>query len=319
MSEKVKVGVVGVGALGRHHTRLYQQCEEAELVGIFDVNPEQACKIAEELSTQVFENLDELSNQVDAFSIAVPTNYHFEIAKDLLHKGKHLLIEKPITVTLEEADTLNELAKERELIIQVGHVERFNPVISYLEEKINDPRFIECHRLANYPPPRPNLPPRGTEVGVVLDLMIHDIDMVLSLVRSRVTEVDAIGIPVLSPTEDIANARLKFENGCVANLTASRVSPERMRKIRVFQSNCYLSLDYQETKGEIYFKDGMAIRREQVPIEPHNALLKQLEHFLQCILEKRQHGKLPEVKVSGEHGRAALELAVAIRDKMGIQ
>lgn len=318
MSDKVRVGVIGVGALGRHHTRLYQQCNEAELVGIYDVDPQQAAKIAEELGTQVFDTIEALAQQVDALSIAVPTNYHYQVAKDLLHHGKHLLIEKPITVTLEEADELNELAKSKDLMIQVGHVERFNPVISFLEEKINDPRFIECHRLANYPPPRDNLPPRGTEVGVVLDLMIHDIDMVLALVRSKVTEIDAIGIPVLSPTEDIANARLKFENGAVANLTASRVSPERMRKIRVFQSNCYLSLDYQETKGEIYLKDGLSIRREQVPIEPHNALLKQLEHFLQCILQQRQQGGLPQVKVSGEHGRAALELAVAIRQKMGL-
>lgn len=318
MSDKVKVGVIGVGALGRHHTRLYQQCDHADLVGIYDVNPEQAKKIAEELSTKVFPEIEDLAREVDALSIAVPTNYHYQVALDLLNQGKHLLIEKPITVTIEEADALNDLAKSKDLIIQVGHVERFNPVISYLEEKIDDPRFIECHRLANYPPPRPNLPPRGTEVGVVLDLMIHDIDMVLALVRSKVTEIDAIGIPVLSPTEDIANARIKFENGCVANLTASRVSPERMRKIRVFQSNCYLSLDYQETKGELYFKEGMAIRREQVPIEPHNALLKQLEHFLACILEQRKYGVQPRVKVSGEHGRAALELAVAIREKMGL-
>lgn len=312
MAEKVKVGVIGVGVLGRHHARLYKNCEEAELIGIYDVNPDQAEKISQELDVRVYSTIEELAEKTEALSIAVPTHYHFNVAEPLLKKGKHLLIEKPITQTLEEAEALLTLAQDRQRIIQVGHVERFNPVISYLEAKLDKPRFIESHRLAPYPPPRPGLPPRGTEVGVVLDLMIHDIDMVLSLVKSPVESVDSTGIAVVSPTEDIANARIKFENGCVANLTASRVTPEPMRKIRLFQNQCYISLDYMEKTGEVFFREDNRIRREEVPIEDHNALLKQLEHFVMCVQRFRETGELPVPKVSGEHGTRALEVAIEI-------
>jgi len=312
MNSKVKVGVIGVGVLGRHHARLYKNCEEAELVGIYDVNPDQLSKIGEELDVATFATIEPLAEQCEALSIAVPTHYHFAVAKPLLEAGKHLLIEKPITKTMEEAEALLKIAGDHRRIIQVGHVERFNPVISYLEAKLDQPKFIESHRLAPYPPPRPGLPPRGTEVGVVLDLMIHDIDMVLSLVKSPVVSVDAVGIPVVSPTEDIANARIKFENGCVANLTASRVTPEPMRKIRLFQNQCYISLDYMAKSGEVFFREDHRIRREEVPIEDHNALLKQLEHFVSCIGHFNRTGELPVPKVSGEHGTRALALAVKI-------
>lgn len=312
MGEKVKVGVIGVGVLGRHHARLYQACEDADLVGIYDVNPEQAKRISDELGAEVYTTIDALAAESEALSIAVPTHYHFDVAVDLLKQNKHLLIEKPITKTLEEAQHLLELGQSQQCIIQVGHVERFNPVISYLEAKLDQPRFIESHRLAPYPPPRPGLPPRGTEVGVVLDLMIHDIDMVLSLVKSPVVSVDSVGIAVVSPTEDIANARIKFENGCVANLTASRVTPEPMRKIRLFQNQCYISLDYMEKTGEVFFREDSRIRREMVPIEDHNALLKQLEHFVTCVQTFKASGEMPVPKVSGEHGMRALELAVRI-------
>lgn len=316
MAAKVRVGVIGVGVLGRHHARLYKECAGADLVGIYDVNPDQAARVAEELGTRVFETIEALSAETEALSIAVPTHYHFGVAEKLLHEQKHLLIEKPITKTLGEAEALLTLAQQQGRIIQVGHVERFNPVISYLEAKLDQPRFIESHRLAPYPPPRPGLPPRGTEVGVVLDLMIHDIDMVLSLVKSPVTDVDAVGIAVVSPTEDIANARIKFANGCVANLTASRVTPEPMRKIRLFQNQCYISLDYMEKTGEVFFREDQRIRREMVPIEDHNALLKQLEHFVSCIQHFNNTGELPVPKVSGEHGTRALELAVRITEKI---
>ena len=312
MSSKVKVGVIGVGVLGRHHARLYKSCEEAELVGIYDVNPDQLDKIGSELDVAAYSTIEALAEKCDALSIAVPTHYHFAVAQPLLEAGKHLLIEKPITKTMEEAESLLKIAADHRRIIQVGHVERFNPVISYLEAKLDQPKFIESHRLAPYPPPRPGLPPRGTEVGVVLDLMIHDIDMVLSLVKSPVVSVDAVGIPVVSPTEDIANARIKFENGCVANLTASRVTPEPMRKIRLFQNQCYISLDYMEKTGEVFFREDSRIRREEVPIEDHNALLKQLEHFVMCVGHFNRTGELPVPKVSGEHGTRALELAVKI-------
>ncbi len=309
MVEKVKVGVLGVGALGYHHARLYGQCKNAHLVGLYDLNETRAREVADELGTQVYKDPALLAAEVDAVSVAVPTNHHFDVCRAMLQMGKHLLIEKPITETVAQAKELLALAEERDLLVQVGHVERFNPIISYLEEKLDDPRFIESHRLSSYPPPRKGLLPRGTEVSVVLDLMIHDIDMVLNLVRSPVADVDAVGIPVLSATEDIANARIRFENGCVANLTASRVTPEPMRKIRVFQRSAYLSLDYQARGGEIYFKDGLSIRKEEVPVTDHNALLKQLEHFLECLIEGRESGTQPKPKVSGEHGLKALQVA----------
>ncbi|CAM2010350.1 Gfo/Idh/MocA family protein [Acanthopleuribacter pedis] len=314
MGEPIKTGVIGVGALGRHHARLYKQVAGCDLVGVYDVNREQAQKVADEIGSTVFEDMHELIEACEGLSIAVPTNYHFDIAKGLLERNKHVLIEKPITQTVEDANALIALAQERSLILQVGHVERFNPVIGYLEEKADNPRFIESHRLSPYPPPRPGLPPRGTEVGVVLDLMIHDIDMVLNLVKSPVVHIDAVGIPVLSPTEDIANARIKFENGCVANLTASRVTPEPLRKIRVFQGNCYISLDYQAKSGEVFLKTDKGIQREAVPVEDHNALLKQCENFVACIRTHREEGVLPTPKVSGEHGLRALEVAVAVSE-----
>jgi len=309
MSDKIKVGVLGVGALGRHHARLYKQCEQAELVGVFDLNEESAHRVAEEVGTQVFSSAEQLAEAVDGLSIAVPTNRHHEIARDMLERGKHLLIEKPITETVGQARDLLDLARGRNLIIQVGHVERFNPVISYLETKADNPRFIESHRMAPYPPPRPGLPPRGTEVSVVLDLMIHDIDMVLSLVKSPPVGIDAVGIPVLSATEDIANARIRFENGCVANLTASRVTPEPMRKIRVFQRSCYISLDYMSRRGEIYTKAESGIHREPVPVADQNALLVELQDFVSCIRTLQSTGQMPTPKVSGEHGMRALDVA----------
>jgi len=312
MSECIKVGVLGVGALGYHHARLYAECKGAKLVGVYDLNETRAREVALELGTDVYTDPEALAEKVEGVSIATPTNHHFDVARAMLDMNKHLLIEKPITQTVEQAETLLNLAHERKRIVQVGHVERFNPVISYLEKKLDNPRFIETHRLSPYPPPRPGLPPRGTEVSVVLDLMIHDIDMVLSLVKSPVVDVDAVGIPVLSPTEDIANARIKFENGCVANLTASRITPEPMRKIRLFQQQAYLSLDYMEKTGEIYFKEGMGIKREQVPVTDHNALLKQLEHFVACLARFRDTGEITAPKVSGQHGLQALKTAEAI-------
>ncbi|MCM8536902.1 MAG: Gfo/Idh/MocA family oxidoreductase [Lentisphaeraceae bacterium] len=309
---KVKVGVIGVGVLGRHHARLYKECENAQLIGVYDVSSEQGNKIAEEFSTKYFADINELADQVDALSVATPTDLHFEVVKGLLEKKKHILVEKPITTTVEEANELVALAKANSCALMVGHVERFNPVMDYLEGKLDDPMFIEAHRLAPYPPLRPGLRPRGTEVGVTLDLMIHDIDVILHLVNSEVESVDAVGIPILSPTEDIANARIKFKNGCVANITASRVSPEVMRKVRVFQNNAYLSLDYQEKKGEVYSLEGMGINRENVPIDDHNALLKELEDFVSTVSHFIDTDELRAPRVSGECGAKALEIAVEI-------
>ena len=316
MNNPIKVGVLGVGALGYHHARLYAACETADLVGVYDLNEDRAREVAAEAGTEVFTDPHALAREVQAVSIAVPTNHHFDVGCAMLEMGKHLLLEKPITETVEQAHKLLALADEKGLIVQVGHVERFNPVIDYLEEKLNNPRFIESHRLSPYPPARPGMLPRGTEVSVVLDLMIHDIDMVLSLVKSDVVDLDAVGIPVLSPTEDIANARLKFANGCVANLTASRITPEPMRKIRVFQHDAYLSLDYMARTGEIYYKENGRITRGKVPVTDHNALMKELEHFVSSVAHHNQSGKCPDSKVAGIHGTRAMEVAERVIEAM---
>src|SRR5438876_4264897 len=206
---------------------------------------------------------------VDAASVATPTNTHYEVARSLLGRGKHLLVEKPMTDNTAYATELLELAAANGLVQQIGHVERFNPVLSALEKHLTHPRFIEAHRLSPYPE-------RSTDIGVVLDLMIHDLEIILHFVRSPVKKIDAVGVPVLSRGEDIANARLRFENGCIANVTSSRISPEQMRKIRIFQEDAYLSLDYQNQSGEIYRRSGGRITRDKVEIEREEPLKRQL-------------------------------------------
>ena len=233
--KKLRVGVVGVGHIGSNHARLYSEIANADFTAIYDVDVTRANSIAKKYGGTVAKSLEEFTVLVDAASVATPTNSHYEIARPLLEKGKHLLMEKPITENPRHATELAELAAGNQLILQVGHVERFNPVLSALEARLTHPRFIEAHRLASYPN-------RSTDIGVVLDLMIHDLEVILYLVRSPVQSIDAVGIPVLSKGEDIANARIRFESGCVANVTSSRISPERMRKIRVFQEDAYLSI-----------------------------------------------------------------------------
>ena len=302
----VKVGVVGVGALGQHHARIYRELESAELVGVFDADFARAQEIAEEQGCRAFRDMSALAAEIDAASVVVPTDLHFGVGEELLDRGLHLLIEKPIARTTREAETLVAQAEKAGCLLQVGHVERFNPVMGYLEETMGNPRFIEAHRLASYPPPRPGLPPRGTEVSVVLDLMIHDLEIVLHLVRSPVKEFHAVGVSVLSPTADIANARLIFENGCVANVTASRISPERMRKIRVFLSDAYISLDYQEQAGKVYRAGGKEISIQDVPIERGEPLANELASFVSCVATRDQP------RVTGRHASDALKLAVEI-------
>jgi predicted dehydrogenase len=333
---KVKVAVLGTGSLGQHHVRIYSELHKAgvvELTGIFDVHAETARNIAEKNKTRAFGSIAEAVKHADALSIATPTTTHFEIASELLNQGKHVLIEKPMTDDSAQASRLIELAQQKNCVLQVGHVERFNPVFKYLETAASEPRFIECHRLSPFPA-------RSTDIGVVLDLMIHDLDVVLAFVKSPVTSVDAVGIPVLSKSEDIANARLRFANGCVANLTVSRVSPERMRKIRVFSGPtkpCYISLDYRAQEGFIYRiardgeeetplikkilaaklgvgKDsaivsefaGRKIVREPVPIEKDEPLKLELQHFIACVCERQTP------IVSGESAKRALDLAFEI-------
>jgi predicted dehydrogenase len=303
---KIRVGVVGVGHIGSNHARLYAEVATADFTAIHDVDAARAKSIAKKFRVTAAKSLDEFAELVDAASIATPTNSHHEIARPLLQRGKHLLVEKPITENPQHATELAELAARNRLILQVGHVERFNPVLSALESRLSHPRFIEAHRLSPYPN-------RSTDIGVVLDLMIHDLEIILHLVRSPVQNIDAVGIPVLSKGEDIANARIRFENGCVANVTSSRISPERMRKIRVFQEDAYLSLDYEKQSGEIYRLVNGKITRDKVPIEREEPLKQQLVSFLECASTGR------EPKVSGFQATAALELAVEITKKIQAQ
>ena len=331
MSTKLKVAVIGVGSLGKEHARIYASLAAAGLIefsGVQDAAPQNAAKIAEKYGVPVFATLNSALAGADAFSVVTPTVTHFAVADALLAAGKHVLVEKPMTDNTAQAAQLVQRAVEKNVLLQVGHVERFNPVLHYLEEVATDPRFIESHRLSPFPA-------RSTDIGVVLDLMIHDLDVVLAFVRSPVVSVDAVGIPVLSQTEDIANARLRFANGCVANLTASRVSPERMRKIRVFSAGAltsYVSLDYRAQEGFIYrvaregeeessflkkllhAKDsaivsefaGKKIVREPVPIEKDEPLKLELQDFIRCI----QSHLTP--KVSGAAAKRALDLALDI-------
>lgn len=331
MAAKLKVGVLGTGSLGKEHARLYAELAaagHADFVGVYDVVPEAARKVSDKYRVRAFASVNEAADASDVLSIVTPTTTHFELAKALLLRGKHLLVEKPMTDNAAQAAELVQLAQERKLILQVGHVERFNPVFKYLETVATRPRFIETHRLSPYPA-------RSTDIGVVLDLMIHDLDVVLAFVKAPVTSVDAVGIPVLSRTEDIANARLHFANGCVANLTASRVSPERMRKIRVFSAGpttSYVSLDYCAQEGFIYriARDGeeessllkkllsardstivsefggQRIVREPVPLEKDEPLKLELRSFIECVAAR----KTPVV--SGESAMQALDLAFEI-------
>ena len=301
--KKLRVGVVGVGHIGSNHARLYREVPTAELAAIYDLDSARANSIAKKFGTTAAKSLEEFTGLVDAASIATPTNSHHEIALPLLERGKHLLVEKPITENPQHASELAELAARNGLILQVGHVERFNPVLSALEARLTHPRFIEAHRLSPYPN-------RSIDIGVVLDLMIHDLEIILHLVRAPVQNIDAVGIPVLSKSEDIANARIRFENGCVANVTSSRISPERMRKIRVFQEDAYLSLDYEKQSGEIYRRESGKITRDKVPIEREEPLKQQLVSFVECAITGRQP------RVSGFQATAALELAVEITKKI---
>jgi predicted dehydrogenase len=301
--KKLRVGVVGVGHIGTNHARLYSEIDSADFAAVYDVDIARANWIAKKFGATAAKSLEELAELIDAASIATPTGTHFAVARPLLKRGKHLLIEKPITDNTADAGELAGLATQNRLILQVGHVERFNPVLSALEARLTHPRFIEAHRLSPYPD-------RSTDIGVVLDLMIHDLEIILHLVRSPMQSVDAVGVPVLSRGEDIANARLRFANGCVANVTSSRISPERMRKIRVFQEDAYLSLDYEKQSGEIYRREAGKISRDKVAIDREEPLKRELVSFIECASTGR------EPRVSGFQATAALELAVEITKRI---
>jgi predicted dehydrogenase len=300
----LRVGVAGVGHIGSNHARIYAELPSVEFSAVYDIDAARAKAIAKKYAVTAAKSLEEFADLVDAVSVATPTSTHHAIAHPLLTLGKHLLVEKPITEDTREASELVDLAARRRLVLQVGHVERFNPILSALEARLSHPRFIEAHRLSPYPD-------RSTDIGVVLDLMIHDLEVILHLVRSPVQHIDAVGVPVLSRGEDIANARLRFQNGCVANITSSRISPERMRKIRVFQEDAYLSLDYQNQSGEVYRRVDGRITREKVQVEREEPLKRQLMSFAECASTGR------EPRVSGFQATAALELAVEITKRVG--
>ncbi len=303
MNRLIKVGVVGVGHLGKEHARIYSQLPGCELVGIVDINSKAAEAISKKVGCRVFPSTTELMLHVDAVSVVVPTISHYEVARLFLENGKDVFIEKPITETTTQAQELVHLAQNKSSILQVGHIERFNPVLSYLEKNLREPKFIEAHRLSAYPG-------RGTDVSVILDLMIHDLDVILHLVQSPLISFDAVGVPVLSPSEDIANVRLKFANGCVANITTSRISPEKMRKIRVFSADSYISLDYQNQEGQVYWKENGSIKRDKVPVTKDEPLKLELNSFLESVRHRS------EPKVSGEHGKRALDVAVSIIEQV---
>lgn len=306
---KIKVGVIGVGHVGYHHARVYSQLPGVTLAGVSDTDEERLEKAVADFETKGFSRYEQMLEQVEAVSIAVPTSLHHSVGKKCLEAGVNTLIEKPLCADLAQADELVELAASKRLTLQVGHVERFNGAVRKLAEAVRKPMFIECHRLSPYPS-------RGDDVGVVLDLMIHDVDIVLSLVKSEVTQAEAIGVPVFSPHEDIANARLKFANGCVANLTASRVSIDRMRKIRVFERDAYVSVRYDDQEVKVYRKRDDMLRQgldpmscieiEVLPVDREEPLRAELASFAHCV----KTGERPVV--SGEDGRNALKLATEI-------
>jgi len=244
--EKTKVGVIGVGHLGKLHATLYKEVNDARLVGIYDIDQAKSKALADELKVIAFENLEQMFEQVEAVNIVTPTITHFDVASQALEHNKHIFIEKPITQSEEHARQLIDKARQRNCLIQVGHIERFNPAILALEDVQLSPLFIESHRLASFNP-------RGTDVAVVLDLMIHDLDLIQYLVKSNPLRVSASGVSVVSSTVDIANARIEFENGCVANITTSRISAKKMRKMRIFQKNAYVSMDFVDGFSEIFF------------------------------------------------------------------
>lgn len=318
---KIKCGVAGVGSLGQHHARIYASLPGAELVGIFETSDARAAEICAKHGCRRFATLAELGRACEAVSVVVPTDRHAEVALPLLAAGCHLLIEKPLCASLEEAEQVLAAAQKAGRIVQVGHIEHFNPVMSYLEKHAGHPQYITTERLAPYQT-------RGTEVGVVLDLMIHDIGIVLALVKSPIRKIDSVGINVLSKTEDIANARIEFENGCVANLSASRMALKKNREIRVFQDNAYLSLDFMNQKGHLVKKsdiiayglklkvglakagDASSIPVHDIPIEKGEPLAIELAHFLESVAEAKQP------KVGAALGKSALEVAITITEQI---
>ncbi len=310
LNKKIRTAVVGVGYLGGFHAEKYVALPNSELVAVVDLDRERAESVAVRLGTKAFTDYKEILGMVDAVSISVPTQCHFEVARDFLLQGTSILLEKPITTTLEEADELIRIAHETGAILQVGHLERFNPVVMALEGILKEPRFIESIRIAPFKT-------RGTDVNVVLDLMIHDIDIIQHLIKSPIKRIDSIGAPVFTEEEDIANARIQFENGCVANVTASRISLKSDRRMRIFQSDAYITLDFQSKKVAVFRKGegemfpGIPnVTIDQQELDQGDVLKTEIKSFLASVAGHT------EPVVTGEDGRRALETALRINRKL---
>ena len=319
---RLKVAVVGVGHLGKEHARVYAEMPGVELFSVVDIQRKQAEKVAQQYNTRYFLNYKDIIDKIQAVSIAVPTKSHYAIAKDFLQHGVHVMIEKPMTGTVLEARELIDISKVKGLVLQAGYIERFNPAIAAIKRLSVNPKFIECHRLSPFTF-------RSADIGVVLDLMIHDIDILLYITNSKVKKFDAVGVNVISDKEDIANVRIQFQNGCVANVTASRVSITPMRKIRLFSEDSYISIDYQKKDALIYKKSpeltlkslnisdtnvstiadlksyvfGDLLKIEHIKMDDYEPLKKELESFVDCIVNHK------EPVVSGEEGLRAIEVA----------
>ena len=298
----LRVGVIGVGHLGRHHARIYSTFPSVHLVGVSDTNALRGREIANEFHTEFFEDLETLLTMVDAVSVAVPTSVHFPVVKSCLKQDCHVLVEKPIASDGSEGDTLVQLAVEKGKILQVGHVERFNPILEKIRPLIHEPGFIECHRLSPFQP-------RGTDVDVVRDLMIHDLDLILSLGLGPTKHIEARGMPVFTEYSDVANARILFEAGCLVNLTSSRISTGRLRKIRIYQRDCYISVDLSEKNAVIHTcqvseSNAGDVQSQKISGSEGDALTRELDCFIQSICgTATNHG------VSGEEGIQALRMA----------
>jgi predicted dehydrogenase len=302
----VRVGVVGVGYLGQHHARVYSELPGVELVGVVDINRERAREVARRYSTTPFFDYRDLFGKVDAVSIVVPTVLHRDIAAHFIEEGINILIEKPVTTTLEEAKELMEMAARKNVILQVGHIERFNSAVMELAKIVDNPIFIECCRMGPYVN-------RNTDVGVVLDLMIHDIDIVMSIVKSNVVKISASGRSVFSRQEDIANAQLVFQNGCIANLTASRVTRKKIRRMEITQVDSFISIDYLEQELAVYKKTSSPLPQlliEKPVMQKGEPLRLELEHFIHCV----RNGEKPLVGL--EEGKNALEVALRILEEI---
>ena len=308
-NSKIKVVVMGAGKIGSHHARILGSLPEAQLIGVCDPNYWRAQMVAWRAGTTAYRDFREVLSKADAAVVAVPTHLHYDVARAALEAGLHCLVEKPITETLSQSKELLSLASSKDLVLQVGHVERFNPAVMEAIRHIRDARFITCERIGPYDP-------RVANIGVVMDLMIHDLDILLTLVGSEVKSLEAIGASLLSPTEDIANVRLRFENGCIADLTASRISLSKSRKIRIFQEDSYMSLDYANASLKIARKKSPVVQSlsdvevTHAKLEKTEPLRTELEHFLSCI--RHRHQPL----VTGEHGMEALRLALRITEEL---